>query len=152
MSKREYEFHPWPQSSRCSCYRSEQLAVTFTPRPARVDVLFEERSSTVAIVTGLACQLAWSRVSRVERRLTRLANIVSKNVKRRHLTQSQKAMVVAKVANLPRGNPQLASQSAPCRIRKTTIPKSPQNGELELNTNPRKGSGKTTAQVAQRLA
>lgn len=51
--------------------------------------------------------------------------IVSVNVKRRHLTASQKAMVVAKILDLPRGNPKLKSSKNP------TNPKSAQNAELE---------------------
>ncbi len=62
--------------------------------------------------------------------------ILSVNVKRRHLTASQKAMVIAKISQLPRGNPKLVKSA-----KTPTNSKSPQNGEL----------GKTAAQAAKEI-
>lgn len=47
--------------------------------------------------------------------------IVSANVRRRHLTQSQKAMVAAKLANLPRGDASRFSKSAKTPMFSQTV-------------------------------
>lgn len=67
--------------------------------------------------------------------------IVSVNIKRRHLTQSQKAMVVAKVAQLPRGDIS--------RITKT--PKTPINSQTALSADREAAPAKSAAQVAKEV-
>lgn len=62
-----------------------------------------------------------------------IAFIVSENLCRRHLTQSQKALAVAKIADLPRGNPSLKSSKTP------------------TNSNSAQMRNKTVAEVAKEV-
>jgi len=50
-----------------------------------------------------------------------IAFIVSENLCRRHLTASQKALAVAKIADLPRGNPNLKSSKSPTNSNSVQI-------------------------------
>lgn len=138
MSKQEYEFHPYASVlPMLGVADANELAADIQANGLREEiVLFEGK-----ILDGRNRFRACKTVG-VEPRFRDFNGdgdpidyIVSVNIKRRHLTQSQKATCVAKIANLPRGNPNLKTSKTP------TNPKSVQDTEL----------GKTAAQVAKEI-
>jgi|SRR6185369_6785940 len=151
MSVKEYEFHPYASIlPMLGVTEANELAADIQAHGLREDiVLFEGK-----ILDGRNRYKACKTVN-VEPRYVDLNGdgdpidfIVSKNIKRRHLTQSQKAMVVAKILSLPRGNPNLKSPKTP------TNPKSPQNGELGKSATVAAreiGVGHTTVDEAKRV-
>lgn len=107
MSVKEYEFHPYAAVlPMLGVAELNELAADIQANGLREDiVLFEGK-----ILDGRNRYKACG-IGKIEPRFKEFNGdgdpidfIVSKNIKRRHLTQSQKAMVVAKVAQLPRGD------------------------------------------------
>lgn len=123
----EYEFHPYatvlPMMGKIE---TDELAADIQANGLRSDIILLDGKILDGRNRYNAC-----RIARVEPRFREFNGdgdpidyIVSVNVKRRHLTASQKALVVAKILDLPRGNPKLKSSKIP------TNPKSAQNAEL----------------------
>lgn len=116
MSKQEYEFHPYASVlPMLGIADANELAADIQAHGLREDiVLFEGK-----ILDGRNRYKACKTVN-VEPRFVDLNGdgdpidfIVSKNIARRHLTQSQKAVVKARILELPRGNPNLGSSKTP---------------------------------------
>lgn len=128
MSEQEYEFHPFasvlPMMGQVEL---NELAADIQGNGLRAPITLFDGKILDGRNRYKACGIA-----RVEPRFRDFNGdgdpidfIVSVNIKRRHLTASQKAMVVAKILDLPRGNPKLKSAKTP------TNPKSAQNAELK---------------------
>lgn len=128
MATKDYEFHPLASVlPMLGTADANELASDIQANGLREDiVLFEGK-----ILDGRNRYRACKSVN-VEPRFRdfngaeghAIDYIVSKNIKRRHLTASQKALMVAKYAVLPRGNPSMKSSKTPAK------PKSVQSTEL----------------------
>lgn len=124
MSKQEYDFHPYASVlPMLGTAEANELAADIQANGLREDiVLFEGK-----ILDGRNRYRACKAVN-VEPRFEDFNGngdpidyIVSKNVKRRHLTQSQKAMVVAKFAQLPRGDISRITKSSKTPTNSQTV-------------------------------
>lgn len=116
MSKQEYEFHPYssvvPMLSQVDL---NALAADIQGNGLRHEIILLDGKILDGRNRYKACSIAG-----VEPRFKDfngdgdpIAFIVSENLCRRHLNQSQKALAVAKIADLPRGNPNLKTSKNP---------------------------------------
>jgi hypothetical protein len=144
MSKQEYEFHPFASVlPMLGVADANELAADILANGLREEiVLFEGK-----ILDGRNRYRACKTVG-VEPRFVDLNGdgdpidfIVSKNIKRRHLTQSQKAMVVAKFAQLPRGD-----------ISRIKSSKTPINSQTVQSTDRETGQDKSRSKSAAQVA
>lgn len=138
MSEQQYEFHPYasilPMLGQTEL---NELAADIQANGLREDVVLLDGKILDGRNRYKACGIA-----RVEPRFREFNGdgdpidyIVSVNFRRRHLTGSQKALAMGKIANLPRGNPDLKTAKTPTKAKST------QSVEL----------GKTVAQVAKEI-
>lgn len=127
MSIQEYEFHPYASVlPMLGTVELNDLAADIQANGLRAPITLLDGKILDGRNRYKACQIV-----KVEPRFRDFNGegdpvdfIVSVNVKRRHLNSSQKALVMAKVLDLPRGNPKLKSDKSPAN------PKSAQNAEL----------------------
>lgn len=107
MAKQEYEFHPLASVlPMLGQVETDELAADIQANGLRSDIILLDGKILDGRNRYKACKIV-----NVEPRFRDFNGegdpidfIVSVNVKRRHLTASQKALVVAKVAQLPRGD------------------------------------------------
>lgn len=138
MKEQEYEFHPYAAVlPMMAGAEFNELVADIQGNGLREDIVLLDGKILDGRNRYKACSVA-----KVEPRFRDFNGdgdpidfIVSVNLRRRHLTASQKALAMGKIANLPRGNPGLKSSKTP------TNPKSTQNVEL----------GKSVAQVAKEI-
>lgn len=137
MSIPEYEFHPYAAVlPMLGTVELNELAADIQANGLRAPITLLDGKILDGRNRYKACQIV-----KVEPRFRDFNGegdpvdfIVSVNIKRRHLNNSQKALVMAKVLDLPRGNPKLKSSKSPAN------PNSAQNAEL-----------KTVAQAAKEI-
>lgn len=115
MSKQEYEFHPYASIlPMLGVTEAGELAADIQANGLREDIVLFEGKILDGRNRYTACKSAG-----VEPRFRDfngggdpVAYIVSVNVRRRHLTNAQREMVAAKLANMPRGDVSRIKESA----------------------------------------
>lgn len=143
MSVKEYEFHPYASVlPMLGTSDASELAADIQANGLREPITLFEGQILDGRNRYRACKLVG-----VEPRFRDFNGdgdpidyIISVNVKRRHLTASQKAMVVDKFASLPRGNPKLKT------TKNTAKPKYAPGAQLD------KRDPETAAPTAEQLA
>ena len=124
MSKQEYEFHPYAAVlPMLGTADADELAADIQANGLREPIVLLDKK----ILDGRNRYRACLKVG-TEPRFRDFNGdgdpidyIISVNIKRRHLTQSQKAMVVAKFANLPRGDISRITKTAKTPINSLTV-------------------------------
>ena len=120
MSKQEYEFHPIASVlPMLGTAELNALAADIQGNGLRHSIILLDGKILDGRNRYKACQLVGVAPSFRDFNGDGdpIAFIISENLCRRHLTASQKALAVAKIADLPRGNPNLQKTETP------TIPK-----------------------------
>lgn len=116
MSKQEYEFHPYASVvPMLGQVELNALAADIQGNGLRHKIILLDGMILDGRNRYKACNLVGVKPEFEEFNGNGdpIAFIVSENLCRRHLTQSQKALAVAKIADLPRGNPGLKSSKTP---------------------------------------
>lgn len=124
MSKQEYQFHPYASVlPMLGTADANELAADIQANGLRESIILFEGKILDGRNRYRACGVVGvaPRFEDFNGNGDPVAYIISKNIARRHLTQSQKAVAKAKLLELPRGNPNLESSKNP------TNPKRAQN-------------------------
>lgn len=142
MSKQEYEFHPYASVvPMLGTPELNALAADIQGNGLRQSIVLFEGKILDGRNRYKACQIV-----NVEPQFRDfngdgdpLDFIVSMNLVRRQLTASQKALAVAKIAELPRGNPALQTPKTPAKPKSAQMPNRKTVAEVarEVEVSPR---------------
>lgn len=152
MSEQQYEFHPYadvfPLMTKTEL---RELTASIQGRGLKIPIVLYEGKILDGRNRYTACRQAG-----VEPHFEYFNGdddpvefIVERNLRRRQLSESQKGLVVAKIANLPRGNPSLKKPANEQKAQQTPNP--PRGGFSEAQAAKTVGVGERTVSRGKRV-